>query len=188
MALTILDRTHALPASYAPSDLVAASRAGFGGASGGRLVSAAIIDDLAAMRAEWVGAGLTITIDSAYRSYATQVATFNSWVSRAGAADALVRSARPGHSEHQLGTTLDLTSPGWNGRFGNWATETAEGRWLVENAWRFGFVMSYPLGSQDITCFSYEPWHYRWIGRAAAAEHLSSGLYLRPFLERYLDG
>ena len=99
-----------------------------------------------------------------------------------------MRSARPGHSEHQLGTALDLTSPGWNGRFGNWATETAEGRWLADNAWRHGFVMSYPLGSQDVTCFSYEPWHYRWIGRDAAAEHQASGLYLRSFLERYVDG
>lgn len=186
--LTILDRSHALPAAYAPADLASASAAGFTGGSGSRLVSAAMVDDLAALRADSIAAGLAIGITSAYRSYASQVSTFNSWVARLGLTTALQRSARPGHSEHQLGTTLDLTSPGWNGRFGNWATETAEGRWLADNAWRYGFVMSYPLGSQDVTCFSYEPWHYRWIGREPAAAWHASGLYLRPFLERYVGG
>jgi len=186
--LTVLDRSHALPASYAPGDLVSASAAGFAGGSGGKLVSSRIVNDLAALRADSAAAGLSISITSAYRSYASQVSTFNSWVARLGLATALQRSARPGHSEHQLGTTMDLTSPGWNGRFGNWATETAEGRWLVENGWRYGFVMSYPLGSQDVTCFSFEPWHYRWIGREAAAAWHASGLYLRPFLERYVGG
>lgn len=184
--LRLLDRTYALPASYVPPDLVPASQAGFSGSSGARYVRAAMVADLAAMHAAMVAEGLNVIINSAYRSYATQIATFNSWVSRMGMATALLRSARPGHSEHQLGTTLDLTSPGWNGRFGNWATETPEGRWLVDNAWRYGFVMSYPLGSQPVTCFSYEPWHYRWIGRDAAAAHHASGLYLRPFLEQFV--
>jgi D-alanyl-D-alanine carboxypeptidase len=59
---------------------------------------------------------------------------------------------------------------------------------MEENAWRYGFVMSYPAGSQADTCFSYEPWHYRWIGRDAAAAHRTSGLQLRRFLERYVGG
>lgn len=188
IALSVLDRSYALPGGYVPPDLVPASAAGFGGTSGSRLIRQVIVEDLAAMRDAWTAAGLTITIDSAYRSYASQVGTFNGWVSRLGYGEALVRSARPGHSEHQLGTTLDVTSAGWGGRFGNWATETAEGAWLAANAWRYGFVMSYPMGSQDVTCFSYEPWHYRWIGREAAAAEHASGLYLRQFLEGFIDG
>jgi D-alanyl-D-alanine carboxypeptidase len=180
--LTLLDRTYALGPDAVPSDLVAASAAGLSGASGTKLVRAALVDDLAAMRAAWEAAGLTVLIESAYRSYGAQASTFDSWVARLGYAAALERSARPGHSEHQLGTAFDFTSPGWAGRFGDWAVESAEGAWLAAHAWEYGFVMSYPLGSQPTTCFSYEPWHYRWIGREAAAAWHASRLTLREYL------
>jgi D-alanyl-D-alanine carboxypeptidase len=188
VALTVLDRSYALPAGYAPSDLVPASAAGLAGSSGTKLVRSVLVDDLAAMAVAWREAGLAVIVESAYRSYGAQAATFNSWVSQLGHAAALVRSARPGHSEHQLGTAIDVTSAGWAGRFGDWAVESPEGAWMAANAWRYGFVMSYPSGSQDQTCFSYEPWHYRWIGRDAAAAHRSSRMHLRQFLERYVGG
>lgn len=188
MTLAILDRSYALPASYVPPDLVPASAAGLGGVSGTKLVRAVIVDDLAAMRAAWEAAGLTVTIESAYRSYANQATTFDTWAARLGYDAALARSARAGHSEHQLGTTLDLTSAGWGGRFGDWAIESAEGAWMAAHGWEYGFVMSYPAGAQAAACFSYEPWHYRWVGREVAAAHRASGQPLRQFLERYLDG
>lgn len=188
VVLTVLDRSYALAAGYAPADLVPASNAGLTGSSGTKLVRSVVVEDLAAMAAAWRAAGLSVIVESAYRSYANQAATFQNWVSRLGYAAALVRSARAGHSEHQLGTAIDVTSPGWGGRFGDWAVESPEGAWMAENAWRYGFVMSYPAGSQNQTCFSYEPWHYRWIGRDAAAAHRESGLQLRQFLERYVGG
>lgn len=187
MALTVLDRSYALPADYVPPDLVPASSAGLAGSSGAKLVRAVLVDDLAAMQDAWRAAGLTVIVESAYRSYAAQAATFDGWAVRLGHAEALVRSARPGHSEHQLGTAIDVTSPGWANRFGDWGVESAEGAWMAEHAWEYGFVMSYPAGSQAATCFSYEPWHFRWIGREVAADHRASGLQLRQFLERYVD-
>jgi D-alanyl-D-alanine carboxypeptidase len=187
-ALTVLDRSYTLGAGYAPADLVAASAAGLIGSSGTKLVRSVIIDDLVAMREAWVAAGLTVIVESAYRSYASQAVTFNGWAARLGQAAALLRTARPGHSEHQLGTAIDVTSPGWTGRFGDWGRESAEGAWMAAHAWEYGFVMSYPSGSLAATCFGYEPWHYRWIGREAAAAHRTSGLYLRQFLERYVGG
>ena len=188
IALTVLDRTYALAPEYAPPDLVPASRAGFTGDSADKLVRAVVIDDLARMREAWEAAGLIIEIESAHRDYASQAATFNSWVARLGYAAGLVRSARAGHSEHQLGTALDLTSEGWSGRLGDWAAESPEGAWMAEHGWEHGFVMSYPADSTAGTCFGYEPWHYRWIGRDRAAEHRASGLDLREFLERYITG
>ncbi len=182
VVLTVLDRTHMLTRGYTPPDLVPASAAGYGGSQGAKLVRDAMIDDLAALRSDSTAAGLSIQLQSTYRSYASQVSTFNHWLSVYGTAGALLRSARPGHSEHQLGTTIDFTSPGWAGRFGNWATETREGAWLAANGWRYGFVMSYPLGTQATTCFSYEPWHYRWIGRSPAAAWHASGQTLHVFL------
>lgn len=186
-ALAVLDRSYALPADYVPADLVAASEAGLTGASATKLVRAVVVDDLADMAAAWKAAGLTIEIESAYRSYANQAATFESWAARVGYDEALSRTARPGHSEHQLGTALDLISAGWSGRFGDWAVESDEGAWMAANGWKYGYVMSYPASSQEGTCFSYEPWHYRWIGRERAAQHRDSGLDLRRFLERYVD-
>ncbi len=182
---TVLDRSYALPADYAPDDLVVASTAGLTESSATKRVRSILIDDLAAMRAAWGAAGLTLMIESAYRSYDSQALTFNSWVSRIGVAGAMLRTARPGHSEHQLGTAIDFTSPGWTGRFGDWATESVEGAWLAAHAWEYGFVMSYPAGSEDQTCFTYEPWHYRWIGRDAAAAQHESGMHLRQFLVGY---
>ncbi|MEP7081693.1 MAG: M15 family metallopeptidase [Chloroflexota bacterium] len=186
--LVILDRTYALPAGAAPQDLVVAAGAGLRGTSGDKLVRAVLLDDLAAMRAAWDDAGLSIAVESAHRSVASQAATFDSWVARLGYDAGLLRTARPGHSEHHLGTAIDVTSPGWAGRVGDWAAETAEGAWMAAHAWEYGFVMSYPAGATDETCFGYEPWHYRWIGREVAAQHRASGLTLRRFLERYATG
>jgi D-alanyl-D-alanine carboxypeptidase len=185
VTLTVLDRTYSLAADYVPPDLVAAETAGFIGASADKLVREIVLADLARMREAWEAEGLDIEIESAYRSFASQAATFDAWVARLGYAAALVRTARPGHSEHQLGTALDVTSEGWSGRLGDWAIESAEGAWMAAHAWEYGFVMSYPADAIAATCFGYEPWHYRWIGVDAAAEHRASGLALREYLERH---
>ena len=94
-------------------------------------------------------------------------------------------SARPGHSEHQLGTTLDFRSYGgsapWN--YADWG-RTKAGTWLRNNAWKYGFVLSYPKGKTAQTCYAYEPWHYRYVGRAVAARIHASGLTEREYLWR----
>ena len=100
-----------------------------------------------------------------------------------GYAVALKESARAGHSEHQLGTTLDFKSYGgrapWD--YTDWGTTTA-GKWLKANAWKYGFVMSYPKCKTTVTCYTYEPWHYRYVGRTQAAALRASQLTLREFL------
>lgn len=178
----LLDRTYMLPSSFVPPDLVSVSAAGFSGYRTGELVRRVVVPDLAALRSAAAQAGHHLQAQSAYRSYATQKTTFDYWVSVSGYEQALRHSARPGHSEHQLGTTVDLTSGGtapWN--FADWAA-TPAGAWVAANAWRFGFVMSYPRGSEGVTCYGYEPWHYRWVGVDIAARVRSSGLTLRQFL------
>ena len=96
---------------------------------------------------------------------------------------ALRISARAGHSEHQLGTTLGLTSlggrPPWE--YADWAA-TPAGAWTAANAWRYGFVMSYPRDSFGNVCYDYEPWHYRYLGREKAKQVRESGLTLREWL------
>jgi zinc D-Ala-D-Ala carboxypeptidase len=178
---TLLDPLYKLPASYVPDDLVSVTEAGVG--ADYMEVRSLVLPDLRALLAEAEAAGVALEVQSAYRSYAYQETTFAYWVEQDGLEAALRSSARPGHSEHQLGTALDFRSadgpPAWD--LPDWA-ETPEGVWLAENAPRFGFVMSYPLGQEDVTCYVYEPWHYRYLGREVAAEVAQSGLTLREWL------
>jgi zinc D-Ala-D-Ala carboxypeptidase len=133
-------------------------------------------------------AGLTLGVRSAYRSFETQCVTFDYKVAQHGIDHARVCCAEPGRSQHQLGTTLDITSRrlGWalSSSMGN----QPEGLWLAENSLRFGFALSYPRGAEELTGYIYEPWHFRYIGRAAAIELSWSGLLLEEYLQACLDG
>src|ERR1035437_481119 len=177
-AVISLDTTYRVSISYVPPDLSGT------GISGGGSVRGFVVPDLQAMAAAAASAGGPLQVVSSYRSYATQVSTFNYWVNVSSYQAALLASARPGHSEHQLGTALDFTSRGgsapWN--YSDWATTTA-GAWMRDHAWEYGFINSYPRGkSPSITCYQYEPWHYRYFGRAAAAAIHASGLTSREWL------
>ncbi len=122
-----------------------------------------------------------LSIRSAYRSYSTQKGLFQDYASRHGEEEANRFSARPGQSEHQLGTTVDFggTAYDWSPEFAN----TDQGWWLAENAYKYGFAMSYPEGKEHITGYIFEPWHYRYIGVDAAREWKESGKTLREYLE-----
>ena len=177
----VLDTATALRRNDVPPDLVDTARAGLGG---GHLVRAIVIDDLRSMARAARAAGAALAIQSAYRSYAEQAQTFAYWVAAAGRREALGRSARPGHSEHQLGTTIDFTSrgaPPWTGK--DWA-KTDAGGWLLRHAWQYGFVLSYPRDAREVTCYGYEPWHYRYVGRSVASAIHASGLAPREWLLR----
>jgi LAS superfamily LD-carboxypeptidase LdcB/putative cell wall-binding protein len=181
---TLLDTTLMVPPSYAPPDLVDTRNAGL---NGGYAVRQHVIGDLAAMAAGAAAAGAPIQLASGYRSYAAQQATFNHWVAVGGYEQALRTSARPGHSEHQLGTTVDVTSrggrPPWE--YADWGA-TPAGAWMAANAWRYGFVLSYPRGAGATVCYDHEPWHWRYFGREVAAQIRASGLTPREWL--WLNG
>ncbi|MGH2429174.1 MAG: D-alanyl-D-alanine carboxypeptidase family protein [Candidatus Limnocylindria bacterium] len=166
---TLLDPIYMVPSSYVPPDLVSTASAGI---NGGYTVRSVAIPDLRGMADAARVAGIDLRIYSAYRSYATQQAVFARKVAELGYEAALLRSARPGHSEHQLGTTIDVSNTP-----GAWA-------WLADNAWRYGWVMSYPSGKTSVTCYIHEPWHYRYVGRERAASIRASGLTLREYLWR----
>lgn len=177
---SVLDTVFRLPSGYAPGDLVDTSQAGL---NGSYFIRAIAVQDLSAMIDAAGAAGARLAVQSAYRSYAGQVLTFDGWVSQVGYAEALKTSARPGHSEHQLGTAIDFKTVGgiapW--RYADWAT-TTEGAWLAANAWKFGWVMSYPQGTSAVSCYRYEPWHYRYLGRATAKAVHDAGVTPREWL------
>ncbi|MGZ8562141.1 MAG: M15 family metallopeptidase [Candidatus Limnocylindria bacterium] len=179
-ARTLVDTTYMVGSTYAPPDLANTSTAGL---TSGEYVRSLAIADLKEMGAAASAAGAPLAIRSAYRSYSAQVTTFNYWVKKSGYQAALLASARPGHSEHQLGTAIDFMSPGgpapWD--VADWAT-TPAGAWMQANAWTYGWVMSYPAGKQGQSCYQYEPWHYRYFGRTIAAAIHDSGVVPRVYL------
>jgi len=165
---------------YEPTDLIPLSELGI---NSDKEIRQFMADDLKNLLQDANAAGYPLVIQSAYRSHSYQAQTFAYWVEQEGQEAALKSSARAGHSEHQLGTVIDFRSeggpPAWE--LEDWAT-TPEGAWVAENAWRYGFVMSYPKGLEEITCYIYEPWHYRYIGIENARDHKESGLSLREWI------
>lgn len=182
-ATLLLDLLWRLPPGFEPPDLVPVRQAGF---PSDLQVRAVVVDDLRAMREAAEADGLTLAVQSAYRSEAYQDQVHRGWVALLGAEQAALTSARPGHSEHQLGTAVDLRSadgpPAWD--LEDWAL-TPEGAWVAVHAHRFGFLISYPMGSLATTCYDYEPWHLRWVGRELAAEVHASDLPLRAYLHAH---
>jgi len=178
---TLVDTTFMVPRTYEPPDLVPVSQAGV---AGNGSVRELVIPDLAALAAAARAAGTPIAVESAYRSYIYQVSVFQGSVNQIGYGAALLVSARPGHSEHQLGLAIDFRSGGgaapWDD--GDWA-KTPAGAWMKANAWKFGFVMSYPSDTaKPTTCYGYEPWHYRYVGRDVAAAIHTANITTREYL------
>ena len=179
-ATTLLDTHYRLQADYLPPDLRPLTDAGL---EGNHRLRALALPALQALTEAAAAAGHPIAVQSAYRSYDYQVSTFQYWVDLEGYEAALASSARPGHSEHQLGTAVDLRSAdgpaAWD--LDDWGA-TPTGGWVAANAWRYGFVMSYPRGYVSETCYVYEPWHYRYVGVEQAQALHDSGLPLRTWL------
>lgn len=166
--ITLLDTTYTLSSSYVPLDLVPVAQAGF---TEDDKVRAFVIDDLRRLNSAALADHITLTINSAYRSYDDQAAIFAKAQASFGSSLAALAAAKPGHSEHQLGTAIDFGA-------------AVEGtNWLAANAWKFGFLSSFPPDSSPaFTCYKYEPWHYRYFGRDTASAIHNSGLTTREWL------
>ncbi|MDQ3937343.1 MAG: M15 family metallopeptidase [Chloroflexota bacterium] len=165
---TLLDTAHTLGPDYVPPDLAVAHVAG-------RAVElrAFVVPELTEMIEAAREDDVPITVTSGYRSHRQQALLFRQLTAEHGHADASLSVARPGHSEHQLGTAVDLKGGA---------------DWLRQHAWRFGFVLSYPASrSPAWTCYKPESWHYRYFGRKRAAAMHQSGLSPREWLWQNMD-
>lgn len=120
---------------------------------------------------------ISLRIVSSYRSYNTQAAIYNKNLNLHGAWVANRFSAKPGESEHQSGLAFDINQA--NRSF----VGTKEAQWLQENCYKFGFIIRYPRGKENITGYVYEPWHIRYVGEKVAKEIFESGLCLEEYLE-----
>ena len=151
-------------------------------------IRAVAIGPLVEMVGAMEAAGLKPFIISSYRSYSAQAIAWAKW-SEYNPDYAAGLSARPGHSEHQLGTTVDFGSPELEAVTGIEDIEfhthfymTSEGAWLTAHAHEYGFTMSYPPDTLETTGFYYEPWHYRYVGVELATQLKADGTYLIKYL------
>ena len=181
--LTLVNPWTSLPQDYSPvlSDC-----------GNGFWIDSRCYDALQQMLEDCRADGLTPLICSAYRSWQTQQSLFDNKIERVMAegydADeaqqiAATVVATPGTSEHQLGLALDLVDASYQ-QLDQAQEETAVQQWLMENSWRYGFILRYPTGKSEQTGIIYEPWHYRYVGKTAAKEIYESGLCLEEYLDR----
>lgn len=180
--LTLVNPWNSLPEDYAPALTTLKN---------GRQVDERCYPDLQAMMDACRAAGLSPVICSAYRTYARQEELFSARVdklmARGDSKEEAVREAarvvaRPGTSEHQLGLAVDLVDEA-NQNLDESQEKTEVQRWLMEHCWEYGFLLRYPSDKSDVTGIIYEPWHYRYVGREAAAEIRALGVCLEEYLE-----
>ena len=131
------------------------------------------------------GDGMFLIATSGFRSYESQTMFHNNAIRDFGLIEARRRSAPPGHSEHQLGLALDLSTHELGGDLRQIFIETPQGMWVTQNAHRFGFILSYPYNREADTGIMYEPWHIRYVGIEVATEIFNNNLILEEFLWYY---
>ena len=174
--LVLVNKYHYLDSGYVPN--LSAIPGGYGSGYLQSTACTAFVQMVDAARAE----GINLRSVSPYRSYGTQSSLYNSYVRSMGQRAADRTSARPGSSEHQLGLAVDINTADSSSHFEN----TPEYAWLLDNCWKYGFIIRYRQGREYITGYEFEPWHYRYVG-GPAESIMKSGLTYEEYYAVYID-
>ena len=158
--------------------------------SDGRRVDSRCYEAFEEMMAACRDAGYAPFLCSAYRTQETQQSLYDNKVQRLmnsgmGEEEAKVEAAKavaiPGTSEHQLGLAVDIVDANMQDLTDE-QENTETQKWLMANSWRYGFIHRYPNGKTDITGIIYEPWHYRYVGKAAAQDIFNRDITLEEYV------
>ncbi len=181
----LVNKKRNLPNDYVPADLVKLSEVPtvLENPEVNQLRSAAYEALKELFKAANEEEGYELYARSGYRSYNTQTSLYSSYVDSYGQKAADKYSAKPGQSEHQTGLSIDITCEAMNLKLDDTFGDTEEGKWVQENAHRFGYIIRYPKGKEDITGYMYEPWHIRYLGEELATNVYESGLTLEEYFE-----
>lgn len=177
----LVDKFNKLSENYIPYELTNGAKLGLP-VIGSAYLRFIAYDPLKNMITDIRNAGINVTISSGWRSFAHQQRVYNYWVGQVGPEKANEYAALPGFSEHHLGTAFDLLTSENNFNVSTDYENTRLSRWLRENAFRYGFVMSYPKGAEKITGYSYEPWHWRYVGVDHSLKLHELGITLTEYL------
>jgi zinc D-Ala-D-Ala carboxypeptidase len=168
--LALVNKEFGMTGDYKPADLV---RPDVPFVFGSEDIEKAYIREEAARALEEMfaaakEAGQYLTAISGYRSYQYQESLLQREIAQFGEEKAVKAVAPPGNSEHQSGLAMDISSKSNDFQVSIPFENTPEGKWLKENAHKFGYILRYPKGKEDITGYQYEPWHFRYVGKEAA--------------------
>lgn len=179
--LILVNKYNGLDSSFAPSDLV---NINLQYAYANNLIRTEVNDQFVLMAKAALKANIKLIVNSSYRSYKDQEKTYNNLVSSKGKKEADVMAARAGYSEHQTGLALDITT---NLKDDEEFIDTEAFTWLKNNSYKYGFILRYPSDKEDITGYSYEPWHYRYVGVDAATRIYNENITFDEYYAYYIE-
>ncbi len=181
--LVLVNKNRNLPADYKPNDLVIPNvRFSFEENIEKKYMRKEAAQALEELFNEAEKSGIYLYAVSGFRSYERQKYLFDYRAARDGFEEANKLTAYPGQSEHQTGLAMDISCESLGFDLRQEFEQTAEGKWLKENAHKYGFIIRYPKGAEDITGYSYEPWHVRYVGKETADKIYERGITLEEYL------
>lgn len=183
--MVMVNKVYSLPAEYQPNDLV---RPKVSFSFGSEPVDKSLLRKEAASALEEMFAaannnGIELFAVSGYRSYDRQDQILRAEIQYVGEEKAVEAVAMPGNSEHQTGLAMDISASSVGYRLTEEFELTKEGQWLANEAHKFGYILRYPKGKEEITGYMYEPWHFRYVGVDAATEIFENDWTLEEYFE-----
>lgn len=173
----LVNKYHKLDENYEPSDLTIIDSKYASGTQKLRKEAKIKFEEMASNMAK---ENLKIYAGSTYRSYTYQKGLYDRYVKKDGFAAAETYSARSGYSEHQLGLAVDIV----NGKWDYLSENDKEYDYLVKNSYKYGFILRYPRGSEYVTGYMFEDWHFRYLGVELATKVFNSGLTYDEYIAR----
>jgi D-alanyl-D-alanine carboxypeptidase len=165
-AVLLVNKVHPLPAAYKPGNLEDFN---------GYQISKSIKNSLQTLFMAAGKQSINLTVNSGYRDAEMQQQIFDERISQLGVQAAKAAAALPGFSEHQTGLAVDI------------GDDSNNYYWLKVNSWRYGFIQRYPEGSEAITGYNYEPWHFRYVGIPVASfMHANNVQTLEEFVDTFI--
>ncbi|WP_314674242.1 M15 family metallopeptidase [uncultured Solobacterium sp.] len=173
----ITNKSHPIDSGYVPANLTIVNV----NSNGTQYLRPEAASELAKMFAAAHKDGIDLYLVSGYRSYAQQLALYNTYVSTDGKALADSYDAIPGACEHQLGLAVDLSDDNRDHDIDNSFESTAAYQWLLKHSYEYGYILRFPPGKESITGIAYNPWSFRFIGIEEAKKVYDSGLTLEEY-------
>lgn len=180
--LILVNKTHRIGKTYKPRDLKTAKPAAGDRDKEYQKLRKAAAKAFFSLAKGAKKRGHIIKLTTGFRPYGYQKTLYKQYIQADGKKRAEQYSAKPGYSEHQTGLCADVSSPSVDYELTRRYEKTPEGKWLAENAHKYGFIIRYLKGREDITGYEYEPWHIRYVGKHAAKEIYEQGITLEEYL------
>lgn len=181
----LVNKYYYLESDYIPDDLVNISQTYSWGENGSQKIRQVVYDAFIDM---WNAAnkeGYYLMVNSSFRNYQDQESVYNAYKNTSGETYANSIATKPGFSEHQTGLALDIFSKSNTNK--NTFKDTPEAKWLKENAYKYGFILRYPEEFEEITGITFEPWHYRYVGKDIAKYIYENNITFDEYYAYFLE-